>query len=197
VTGGGSSRSALAEKYMPVFDVREQHEARVPAPAAQAYAAFRSVDINRSRVVRAIFGIRNLPARLSGRARELPRGSFLAQALSLGWVLLEEIPDRELLAGAVTRPWDPVVRFTGVPPEEFLAFREPGFAKIVWGLAAAPVGASDAILRTETRVQTTDPDAARRFRRYWFVFSPGIHVIRRFALRLTRRDLERAAASRT
>jgi len=52
------------------------------------------------------------------------------------------------------------------------------------------------LARTETRVMTTDPAARRKFRRYWSIFSPGIVLIRRVALRLTKLDAERRARER-
>jgi len=38
---------------------------------------------------------------------------------SLGWVVLDEIPGRELLLGAVTRPWEANVTFRSVAAESF------------------------------------------------------------------------------
>jgi len=45
-------------------------------------------------------------------------------------------------------------------------------------------------------VMATDPAARRKFRRYWSIFSPGIVLIRRVALRLTKLDAERRASER-
>jgi cation transport ATPase len=52
------------------------------------------------------------------------------------------------------------------------------------------------LARTETRVIATDPAARRKFRRYWSIFSPGVVLIRRVALRLTKLDAERRARER-
>ena len=45
--------------------------------------------------------------------------------------------------GAVTQPWLGDVKFHALPPEEFAAFNEPGYVKIVWMLRVNPLGASD------------------------------------------------------
>ena len=74
---------------------------------------------------------------------------------------------------------------------EFAGFDEPGYAKIVWTLAAEPLGSSTSLFRTETRVRTTDPASRERFRRYWAVFSPGILLIRYESLRLVKQEAER------
>jgi hypothetical protein len=94
------------------------------------------------------------------------------------------------VVGAVTQPWEPVVRFHALPPDEFAAFDDPGYAKIVWTLAAEPLGPEESIARTETRVQTTDTMSREHFRRYWAALSPGIVLIRYEALRLVKAEAE-------
>lgn len=182
----------LIEKYLPGFDVRDYHELAVQGEPERAYAALRSVDFNRSSLVRVLFAVRNLPSRLlSHGVKPAPQlASFLETAVALGWVIFEELPGRELVAGAITQPWAPVVRFVGLPAPEFVAFAKPGFAKIVWTLGVRPGTAGSCVLSTETRVLTTDAASRRKFRRYWFVFSPGIRQIRHAALNLAKRDLE-------
>jgi len=181
---------------MPVYDVYERHETRVAAAAEEAYAALRSFDLSRSRIVRGLFAVRTLPSRLRGNASGAPQGPFLEQALALGWVIFEERPGQELIAGTVTQPWVPVVKFRSVPRDQFAAFAEPGFAKIIWVIAAHPAGPARSVLTTETRVQTTDPASRRKFRGYWLVFGAGIRLIRFLALRLVKRDLARVAPRR-
>lgn len=129
--------------------------------------------------------LRRLPS------RPLPAGTFLAQALAVGWVVFEEVPGRELVAGAVTQPWRPVVIFQGLPPAEFLNFSIPGFTKIVWAIAAQSVTPDMSVLSIETRVLATDPASCRKFRLYWCVVNPGVRLLRRVALHHARRELER------
>ena len=107
--------------------------------------------------------------------------------------MLAEIPGREIVAGAVTRPWEADVVFHAIPADEFAAFDEPGWVKIAWTLRADPCGARKSVARTETRVVTTDPIAREKFRRYWALVSPGILLIRRISLRIVKREAERRA----
>jgi hypothetical protein len=95
--------------------------------------------------------------------------------------------------GAVTQPWYADVVFRPLPPDEFVAFNEPDFVKIVWTLRADAKGPHDSVFRTETRVTTTDATARAKFRWYWARFSPGIWLIRRLSLGPTRLDAERRA----
>ena len=65
--------------------------------------------------------------------------------------------------------------------------------KIVWTLRADPVNTAQSIFRTETRAVATDPEARRKFRRYWSFLSPGIIVIRWMTLGPLKADAERRA----
>ena len=116
---------------------------------------------------------------------------MLAQTLALGWRVLHEEPGREVVVGAVTRPWEPDVVCRGVPAADVKAFDEPNYAKIVWTLRVDRIGPHDAVCRTETRVATTDETARARFRWYWARFSPGIILIRWMLLRQLKADAER------
>jgi hypothetical protein len=179
---------SLLDHFMPSYEVREYHETKVAAPADLTLAVARELDMQGSGLVRAIFRGRELLMGVAGERRR-PQ-SILSEVLALGWRVLAEAPGRELVLGAVTQPWLSEVRFRGLAPEEFVNFREPGYAKIAWTMAVEPVG-SYATFRTETRVITTDPESRRRFRRYWAMVSPGVVLIRREMLRQVRREAGR------
>jgi hypothetical protein len=170
----------LLDRYLPRFEKREYHERAVRVPADRAWAALRSVDLTRSRLVRAVFAARSIL--LGARREPLPSGPFVDRAVGMGWVILEERAGEALLAGAVTQPWVPDVKFRGIPAGEFASFAEPGYAKIVWGMGVRPSGAASSAMWTETRVATTDAESRRRFDRYWLAFGTGIRLIRRAAL---------------
>jgi hypothetical protein len=184
------ARDSLLDRFMPSYEVAERHETVVHAPASVTYAAARALDLQRSAVIRAIFGGRELF--MGSKPAPWPKsGSFLTEVLELGWGILAEEPGRELVMGAVTQPWEANVEFRSLAPDAFAGYEEPGYAKIVWTLAVEPRGPESSVFRTETRVATTDPTSRERFRRYWSVFSPGILLIRRETLRLVKRAAER------
>jgi hypothetical protein len=190
------NRDPLFDSVLPDFEVRELHQTPVAAPVDITFAAARALDLQRSGIVRAIFRGRELLMGARPPSRMRPT-EFLSEVLELGWRVLAEEPGRELVLGAVTQPWLANVHFRGLPPEEFTAFREPGYAKIAWSIVAEPLGPRDSIFRTETRVATTDPVSRARFRRYWSVVSPGILLIRRETVKLVRRESERRARTPT
>jgi hypothetical protein len=185
-------RDPLLDQFMPEYEVAERHHVRVAAPAATTLAAAADTDLQQSRIVRAIFKARELVLGAEPDAATRPKG-LLAQTTSLGWRVLSETPGREVVVGAVTQPWLPNVVFRGLAPDKFRTFHEPGYVKIVWTLRADPVGDTESIFRTETRVMTTDPTARAKFRWYWARFSPGIVLIRRVMLGLLKTEAERQA----
>ena len=189
------AQNPMLDLFMPEFEVREVHETPVTAPASLVLAVAQELDMQQSPLVKAIFTGREvlMGAKSSGR-RE--RKSFVTEVLELGWRVLDEEPGRHLIMGAVTQPWKAEVQFRGLPPEEFAAFNERGHAKIVWTIEVEPRAAATSLFRTETRVSTTDPEARRRFRRYWSFVSPGVLLIRREMLRQIRREAERRAETR-
>jgi hypothetical protein len=189
-TRAGAGDGSLLDRFMPTSEVAERHEIVVAAPAELTMAAAREMDIFRSPLVRAVFAVRTLPARLRGAAARRP-AALLSETLALGWRVLADVPGRAIVVGAVTQPWHADVTFRGLEPHAFAAFDEPGYAKIAWTLEAIPLGPSTSRFRTETRVLTTDPRSRVLFRRYWAVFSPGILLIRRASLGLVKADAER------
>jgi hypothetical protein len=182
----------LADRYLPEYDVVERHQVRVKAPAAITYQAACSMDLKRSRLVRALFRGREWILGAERSAPDVPRG-IVEEMKAVGWGVLEEIPSREIVLGAVTQPWIADVVFRSLPPSEFTVFREPGFVKIVVTFRAEPAGAAASIFKTETRVATTDPTARSRFRWYWSFLSPGILLIRWVSLGMVRTEAERKA----
>ncbi len=180
----------LLDRFMPTYEVAERHHVRVAAPAEITLAAAFEVNLQESTIIRGIFNTRQLILRAKPEEWHGPNG-FVAQAKAWGWGVLAEVPGREIVFGSVTQPWAANVIFRALAPNEFVAFHEPGYAKIVWTLRADPAGPSDSVACTETRVATTDYEARWKFRRYWSVFSPGIVLIRYAALGLVKADAER------
>jgi hypothetical protein len=172
--------------------VVERHHTRVAAPAAVTLAAAEELDLLESGLVRTIIRAREVILGAHADERRRPRG-LLAETQSLGWGVLAHVPDREFVVGAVTKPWEAHVIFRALPPDQFAAFNEPGYVKIVWTLRAEPISATESRFRTETRVITTDAGARAKFRRYWSLFSPGIIVIRWAMLEPVKHEAERRA----
>lgn len=183
---------SLLDRVIPSYDVVERHHIRVAAPPAVVLAAAKAQTLFRSGPVRAIFKARQLL--LGGAGTTEPRAeTLLEEVQALGWRVLAEVPDREVVLGAVTKPWEADVTFRGLAPEGFRTFNEPDFVKIAWTLRADPIGNGESIFRTETRATATDAASRARFRNYWSLASPGIALIRWLSLLPLKREAERKA----
>ena len=189
---GPEDVDAFLDRFMPEYEVVERHHIDVAAPAEVTFAASMAMDLEDSRVIRAIFKGRELL--LGAEADTKPHGrGLVAVTKELGWGVLADVPGHEIVMGAVTQPWKANVVFRGLPPDEFAAFNEPDYVKIVWTLRADAVSDTTSVARTETRVVATDAEARRKFRWYWARFSPGIVLIREISLRLVKKEAERRA----
>src|SRR5678816_2615456 len=100
----------LLDRFLPVYEIVERHQIRVAAPAAVTLDSARDVDLQASPVVRTIFRAREVILGATPVDRRPPRG-LLAETQSLGWGVLADVPGREVVVGAVTRPWEANVTF--------------------------------------------------------------------------------------
>jgi hypothetical protein len=183
----------LLDRFMPVYDIAERHHIGVGAPADVTFAAACETDLMQSMIARAIFKAREVVLGSEPDDATRPRG-ILELTTSIGWGVLAIVPDREVVVGAVTRPWESNVVFRALPADRFAAFDEPGYVKIAWTLRADPVGVTRSHFRTETRAVATDTTARIKFRRYWSLLSPGIITIRWVALQPVKAEAERRAS---
>jgi len=192
---GAEDIDPLLDRFIPVYDIVERHHIRVAAPAGVTFSTACDIDMERSPVIRAIFRAREviLGSELDTAVR--PHG-LLAWSKSLGWGVLAEARDREIVMGAVTQPWEANVVFRPLSPDAFTTFNEPGFVKIAWTLRADATTTTESVFRTETRAVATDGTARAKFRRYWSFVSPGIIAIRWMMLQPLRAEAERRAAVR-
>jgi hypothetical protein len=185
-------KDPLLDRFMPRYEIADRHQIRVAAPAAVTLDAARDADLQASPVVRTIIRAREVIFGATPVVRRRPRG-LLAETQSLGWGVLADVPGREVVVGAVTKPWEANVTFRALPPDQFTSFNEPGYVKIAWTIRADPVTATESVFRTETRAIATDSVARSKFRRYWSFLAPGIIVIRWALLGPVKSEAERRA----
>jgi hypothetical protein len=186
----GADTDVLLDTLMPNYEVVDRHKARIAAPPDVALSVAAELNLRSCPAVRGIFKGRELIMRSRPDNTVRPRG-LLLEMKSLGWRVLAEVPGREIVAGAVTKPWEPNPVFRGLAPEQFTQFHEPGFVKIIRTLRADPDGNGETVFRTETRATATDFEARKKFRRYWAFLSPGIVAIRTVMLPAIKAESER------
>ena len=183
------------DEFLPDYEVVERHQVRVRAPAEVTYATACELDVEDVWVARWLMRMREWLLGSRVRRSDRPRG-MKAGMQAIGWGVLREVTGRELVMGAVTKPWEAEVVFRAVEAEQFRGFGEEGFVKIAWTLRADAWGEWESRFRTETRVVACGAEARRRFRWYWAWLSPGIILIRWGMLGLVRREAERRWAEK-
>ena len=184
--------SMLLDRFIPSPEVVEHHRVHIAAPPDVVMTTARGLVFLSSRLVRGIFKARTIV--LGGEADEQLPPALVPYMQSIGWVVLAERADREIILGAVTRPWDAAPIFRSLSPCEFAAFREPGYVKIAWTLRADPAGEGESTFHTETRAATTDLETRKRFRHYWSYVAPGVELIRRAMLQPLKKAAEQRAS---
>ena len=164
----------LLSEVLPEYDVRKRHAIALDLPAARVWEAIHETRLGELRLARTLFRLRGLPSAPDRGMLDLE-----------GFRPLAESPGRELVLGAVGKPWSPrggLVR--GADPR---TFREPGYA-----LMALAIVYDGTVLATETRVLCTDPRSRLLFRSYWLVVRPFSGLVRNDWLRA----IERRARAR-
>jgi hypothetical protein len=191
----GEEAGTLLDKVIPAYHFRERHRRVIAAPREAVWEAVGALTLAEMPVAGALFTLRSLPARLSGRPG-LPHVQdqpVLAQFLDSGFVRLAEDPRHEFVLGLIAQMW----KWRGETADisdgaEFLAFERPEFVKVAMNfrLSDSLVGTR---LETETRVLATDAWARRGFRGYWLLIRPASGLIRRVWLRAIARRATRAS----
>lgn len=171
-------------------------EIAVAAAADDVHAALWEADLTASRPARMLAAItwapQRLAARLAGRAAPRSPEARLEAMLAPGgpWVLLEE-RRRGAVLGLL---WSPPAGGTIVAPQDYAAFAQPGYVKVLWSFELVETAGGATTLACETRSYPTSRGARRRLELLWpFIAGPAA-LLRRLALRAVAAEAERRAA---
>ncbi len=183
------------EHLLPMARLVELDQVDLAAPPARVWQLVRHGDLARSPLVRALFALRTLPDRLAGHpGAAVTTGIHIDDLLSSperpGFHMLADEPPHEVTVGAIGKVWQLDIPFVHVPDAAaFESFAEPGFVKVAWAVRVLPRGDVDTRVEIEVRVDATDEESWRAFRRYFRVIGPASRFIRRIALAGFVRDL--------
>lgn len=177
------------DRWLPDHKHSEVHETTIAAPLEVVRRAIREVTGGEIALGRLLFGIRSVPALLTGQPfpRREHQRPLLETMTAGGFLLLSDEPDAMVL-GVVGRFWQPTGNVLKLSdPEEFLSFATEGYAKGAVDFTLRELGDGRVHLRTETRVLPLGSRATRRFGLYWFFVHPGSALLRRTWLRAIRK----------
>ncbi len=166
------------DAYLPEFTFSERHIIQVDAPPARVYPVARHLDFNDSRIIRALFRMRGLPA------EDLRLDSLLGDRP--GFAILEERPPEEFVIGLMA---EGTRRIKIESAEAFHAFAPAQGLRIAWNFHLRPVE-DGTLVSTQTRVQCLGATTRRLFRLYWLVIRPFSGWIRLEMLRILKRQAE-------
>jgi hypothetical protein len=163
---------SLLSDVLPRWDVRKRHAIELASTPERVWSAVHETTLAEMPVARVLFRLRGLPSAADRSLLDLE-----------GFLRIAEQPGRELVVGAVGRPWIVTERLRR--DADVRTFSEPGYAKM-----ALNVTYDGHTLATETRVQLTDSRSRVWFRCYWLVVGPFSGVVRKAWLRaIARRAL--------
>jgi hypothetical protein len=174
------------DRLMPTPALVETDGIDLAVPPNVAWEAVRHGDLGASPLIRALFAVRTLPDRVSGRAvgpTVLRIDDLASSTEKPGFHVLADDGRSEVVVGAIGKVWHLEIPFVHVKgAEAFRAFSEPGFVKVAWMIRVTPRGNQDSNVTIEVRVDATDADSWGKFRRYFTLIGPASHFIRRSLL---------------
>ncbi len=187
----------LAE-FVPDASSGNSTSVEIAAAPDQVWKALHELTVGECRVAVVLLAIRSIPAAVArrgplGRRR---RSDTLARSVigamtSNRFTKLHSDPPRVVVLGIIGQFW----KLTGgvdvgiSDAQAFKDFADPGYVRSAISFVVEPL-ASGSRLSTETRNQTTDDYAARRFARYWRLVGWGSKATRRDMLRAVRKRAE-------
>lgn len=172
--------------------VRERHALRIAAAPDVVYRSLWEADFG-GPITKELLGLRAIPNLVANwrkvRARRSSGSLTLKRFLGAGFVVLEELPDVELVLGLTGRFWTPTGGLRVTRGETFRAGPERGQAQAAWNFTLSSPASGVTELATETRVRVAD-SARTAFRLYWTFVRPFSGLLRRVMLRDIRRVAE-------
>ncbi len=182
------SRSRIDE-FLPNYDFRAAYKIRIIAQRAVVYERLLHSDFRELWLTRFLMTLRT--------GKRMPRhrapGDVPQRLQGTGFVILEQVPDDELVIGVAGRFWHlDGGRCMDLTAAHFVEFSRPGYAKVAWNfkLREESPGTETTILSTETRIQCSGRAALWKFGVYWSLVGPFSGPIRKAILKQVKTKAE-------
>lgn len=164
------------DRFLPKFDFYESHSRQINVTPEKAYESLQTLDFAQSPLIRFLFLIRGLRSVKFSDTRKI-------------FTTLAEDPPREIVLGLIGRPWKIMGDLQTIPADQFIAFHEPNYVKMVWDFRFEP-NTQGTLVSTETRIQAMDEASNRKFGWYWFFVHSFSGLVRKEMLRLIAKGAE-------
>ncbi|MEZ4941390.1 MAG: SRPBCC family protein [Saprospiraceae bacterium] len=173
------------QKYLPKPRHTEIHRIYVQASPEQAWEIARHFDASDIPWVKLLFDIRTLPEKFSGK-EQAPEstGVSVDQVVSdgTGFMLLTEVPGREVVVGSVGQFWHLNIPFAELSPDAFRDFEAPGWGKLAWAISVEPYQDGSTV-SLELRTTATDERSWDKLSKYYRIIGIGSRLIRNSAMK--------------
>ncbi len=174
---------------LPNYDFRADYQIRINSLRSRVYECLLHVDLSELWLMRLLMTLRT-----GKKWPSHPAAGDLRQRLQgTGFVMLNEIPNDEIVIGVAGRFWRPDGgRCMDLVKADFIDFARTGYAKAAWNfkLRAASSESESTILSTETRIQCLGAAAWWKFRIYWSLIAPFSGLIRKAILKQVKTTAE-------
>lgn len=179
--------------YLPQYHFAERHSITVDSTPEKVYEAFWQLDMAESKVIKALLKMRGTYGLLfKGKSNKLPPpGISIKDMINSGFILLEEIKNKEVVMGFGGRFWQPsgsIIRYAST--EDYVRFEKNGYCKSAWNFYIEQ-GKDDKLrLSTETRNYCYGWGAKIPFSLYWAAIKPFSGWIRLEMLKMIKKLAE-------
>jgi uncharacterized protein YndB with AHSA1/START domain len=189
VAKASSEARSRIDTFLPNYDFRAAYPIRINAPRSTVYDCLLHTDFRELWLTRLLMTLRTMKRmprqRMPGELRQRFQGT--------GFVILEEVPEDELVIGVAGRFWRPDGgRCMDLTEANFAEFSRPGYAKVAWNfkLRAELPETETTTLSTETRIQCFGRAAWWKFGIYWSLVGPFSGLIRKAILQRVKTKAE-------
>lgn len=179
------------DEFLPLYHFTASHRILINASRSRVYESLLHSDFRDLWLLRFLMTVRS--GKIMPRPPRTPPGGLPYRLQGTGFIILDEVPDDELVIGVAGRFWRPDgERCMDLTRADFVGFSRAGFAKAAWNFKLfEPQGdAETTVLSTETRIQCLGPAALWKFRIYWSVIKPFSGVIRKAILQQVKAKAE-------
>ncbi len=180
------------DRLVPMPAMVEIDYANLAATPDRVWDAVRHLDLAGSPIVRALFAVRTVPSRLTGHREplRLRLDDLVSSPERPGFQILVDDPPHEIAVGAIGKVWHLDIPFVHIDDAAaFDAFAEADYVKVAWAIRVLREGENCSRVEFELRVEATDDQALKKFRRYFRVIGPASRFIRHILLGQLVREL--------
>ena len=176
-----SEAHSRIDAFLQNYDFRASYQTLVNAPRSTVYECLLHSDFSELWLMRLLMTIRT--------GKRMPRshmpGDLRQRLQGTGFVILDEVPNDEIVIGVAGRFWRPDGgRCMELTEADYVDFSREGYAKVAWNFRLQPETPEkgSTLLSTETRIQCFGRAALWKFGIYWSLVGPFSGLIRKAIL---------------